>query len=112
MSSIANWSYTYPATVHPFEGMDGVTGKALYGAAYEIACNVTAITEEERNRGGMSGANGMEATAKHIIYTEDARPQKDDLIEFAGSEGKRRILDKTFWEMTAFDDTPDYKLVT
>lgn len=112
MSSIANWTYTYPATVYPFLGIDGVTGASSYGAPYEIMCSVTAITEDERLIGGQSGAGGIEANAKHIIYTEDGRPQKDDLIEFVESGGRRMILDRTFWEMTAFEDTPDYKLVT
>lgn len=112
MSSIARWSYTYKATVAPFVGLDGVTGQTLYGTPYEIMCNVASVTVEERAIGGTSGANGIENNAQHVIYTEDARPKKGDTIEFAGSDGPRVIIDHTFWEMTAFNDVPDYKLVT
>lgn len=112
MSSIARWSYKYTATVTPWLGLDGVTGANTYGTPYEIACNVTAVRSDERGIGGKAGANGIEAVATHTIYTEDARPQKGDLIEFAESGGAREILDRTFWDMAAFGDTPDYKLVT
>ena len=106
MSSIARWSYTYKATVAPFVGLDGVTGQTLYGTPYEIMCSVAAVTVEQRALGG------MENNAQHVIYTEDARPKKGDTIEFIGSDGPRVIIDHTFWEMTAFNDVPDYKLVT
>lgn len=109
MSSIANWSYTYKATVTPFLGEDGVSGDIEYGAPYEIMCNVAAMEKQEIYTAANSG---RETVATHTIYTEDGRPKKGDMIEFVGSDGKREILDKTFWEMTAFGDTPDYKLVT
>lgn len=112
MSSIANWSYTYKATVTPFLGEDGVSGVIEYGTPYEIMCNVAAIEKQVLSVGGQGGANGLETVGTHTIYTEDARPQKGDMIEFEGSNGKQEILDRTFWEMTAFGDTPDYKLVT
>ena len=112
MSSIARWSYTYKATVAPFVGLDGVTGQTLYGTPYEIMCNVAAVTVEERAIGGMSSANGMENNAQHVIYTEDGRPQKGDMIQFVESDGWQEILSRTFWDMAAFGDVPDYKLVT
>lgn len=108
MSSIANWSYTYQATVTPFLDINGVTGKPEFGDPYNIMCNVAAIEDEKRQ----SAPNGHELVGKHVIYTEDGRPQEGDMIEFEGSNGKQKILHRTFWEMTAFDDTPDYKLVT
>ena len=108
MSSIARWSYKYAATVTPATGLDGVTGAKTYGTPYDILCNVTAAVNDVR----AAGVNGMEAVATHVIYTEDARPQKGDLIEFVESDGPREILDRTFWDMAAFNDTPDYKLVT
>ena len=67
MSSIARWSYKYTATVKPFEAVDGMTGETLYGAEYDILCNVTAAVKEERWMGGTSGANGHEAGATHVI---------------------------------------------
>lgn len=109
MSSIARWSYKYTATVKPFEAVDGMTGAILYGAEYDILCNVTAAVNEERLP---SGANGNEAVATHVIYTEDGRPQKGDMIQFVESDGWQEILSRTFWDMTAFGDIPDYKLVT
>ena len=112
MSSIARWSYKYTATVKPFEAVDGMTGAILYGAEYDILCNVTAAVNEERLMGGASGANGNEAVATHVIYTEDGRPQKGDMIQFVESDGWQEILSRTFWDMTAFGDIPDYKLVT
>jgi len=112
VSSIANWSYTYAATVTPFLDINGVTGKPEFGDPYSILCNVTAVEDEKRAVGGQSGANGHELVATHVIYTEDGRPQEGDMIEFEGSNGKQKILHRTFWEMTAFNDTPDYKLVT
>ena len=112
MSSIARWSYKYTATVKPFAAVDGMTGETLYGAEYDIACNVTAALNEVRLSTGPDGANGNEAVATHVIYTEDGRPQKDDMIKFVESEGWQKILSRTFWDMAAFGDTPDYKLVT
>lgn len=112
MSSIANWSYTYPATVTPFLGENGVSGEIEYGPSFEIMCNVVAMEKQVLSAGGLGGANGLETVGTHEIYTEDGRPKKGDMIEFVGSMGKQKILDRTFWEMTAFDDIPDYKLVT
>lgn len=108
MSSIANWSYTYQATVTPAGEIDGVTGATQLGTPYTIMCNVTAVEDEKRQ----AAQSGHELVGKHVIYTEDGRPQEGDMIEFVGSNGKQKILHRTFWEMTAFNDTPDYKLVT
>lgn len=108
MSKIARWSYKYKATVTPFLGENGVTGEIDYGPAYEIACNIIGMVKQE----SYTAANGRETVGTHTIYTEDPRPKKGDMIEFAGVDGQQEILDWTLWEMAAFKDTPDYKLVT
>lgn len=109
MSSFADWIYTYPATVTPYLGEDGVTGVIQYGTPYDIMCSVTAVEKQEIFT---SANSGKETVGTHTIYTEDPRPRKGDMIEFVGSDGKQEILDRTFWEMSAFEDTQDYKLVT
>lgn len=88
--------------------LDQITGAATYGAEYAIKCSVTAATSDDR----AADANGVERIARHVIYTEDARPKKLDLITFAGADGWEEIIGRTMWEMSAFGDEPDYKLVT
>ncbi|AZV95469.1 glycoprotein [Bordetella sp. J329] len=62
--------------------------------------------------GGQSGPQGAEFVSRHIIYTEDRRPKRLDLIQFDGSDGWEEIRDRTEWDMSPFGDTPDVKLVT
>ncbi len=114
MSSIAAWSYMYTATVTPVGGVDGVTGETLDGTPYTIACNVVATqnTDIRPSGGAASGIDGDEWIGRHTIYTEDPRPRKGDMIEFDGSDGQQIIRDRTMWDMTMFDDVPDYKLET
>ena len=114
MSSIARWTYTDPATVTPRIDIDGVTGATTYGAPYDIMCNINALTASDiKPTGGAAvGIDGDEWVGTHTIYLEDARPKKGDLIEFAGSDGPQVIRDRTYWSMTAFNDTADFKLVT
>lgn len=107
MSSIARWSYKYPATVKPFSAYDQRSGATTYGAEFDILCGVVGATDQDRVSVG-----GQEMLAKHVIYTEDARPKYLDLIKFDGSDGWEEIRHKTFWEMAAFNDVPDYKLMT
>ena len=113
MSSIARWSYKFTATVTPVTGIDGVTGETTFGTPYTIACNIEATQVSDiRPPGGAAGIDGDEWINSHTIYTEDARPQKGDMIEFDGSDGKQVIRGRTMWDMLMFNDTPDYKLVT
>lgn len=107
MSSIARWSYKYTATVKPFVAYDQRTGETTFGAEYDIACGVIGATDQDRMTVG-----GQEMVAKHIIYTEDDRPKYLDHIKFEGSDGWEEVRHKTFWEMAAFNDVPDYKLMT
>lgn len=112
MSSIARWSYKYVATVKPFVAYDQRTGETTFGAEYDIACGVIGATDQDRIRAAAGAAGGQELLAKHIIYTEDDRPKYLDHIKFEGSDGWEEIRHKTFWEMAAFNDVPDYKLMT
>lgn len=111
MSNTANWSYTNTAQVRPVTGRDQWGGKT-YGTVYEIACTWTAEATQERERGGMQGAQGAEFIARHTIFTEDARPQYLDEVMFDGSDGWEEIRSRTNWDMSFFGEIPDFKLVT
>lgn len=106
MSSISRWSYANVATIKPFLGINDWTGEINYGAEYEIACTWAAESVQQR------GNDGAEFISRHVIYTEDLRPKKLDLISFDGSDGWEEIRDRTLWDMSMFDDVPDVKLVT
>lgn len=112
MSAIARWSYKNTATVKPFLSIDLMTGVTVYGPEYEIACGWVAEAKQERETGGQSGSRGAEFISQHIIYTEDPRPGYLDLILLSGRTDWEQIRSATMWEMAAFNDTPDYKLVT
>lgn len=105
MSNTANWSYTNVAAVRPYLGMDE-WGTATYGAEYEIACTWTAEATQQRAN------NGAEFVARHIVFTEDARPAYLDLIRLGTLAEWEEIRSRTYWDMSFFNETPDYKLVT
>lgn len=112
MSNTANWSYANTATVRPFQSVDQWSGETIYGEEYTIACTWTAESQQEREMGGQSGARGNEFVSRHIIFTEDPRPQYLDLIQLNGSEEWEEIRSRTQWDMSFFGETPDYRLVT
>lgn len=112
MSSIASWSYANTATVKPFASRDDWEGGETYGAEYEIACTWEAKSEQMRSEGGKSGAQGAEFMSRHMIYTEDLRPKRLDLIRLGDSPEWEEIRDRTEWDMSPFNDVPDVKLVT
>lgn len=105
-SAIARWSYKATATIKPFVSMGDWGGGATYGQEYTIACNWVAETEQYRT------GDGAEFVSRHVIFTEDLRPKKLDMIQFGGSDGWEEIRDRTEWDMSPFGDTPDVKLVT
>lgn len=86
--------------------MDDWTGATVYGDEYEIACGWIADSTQQRDQ------TGAEFISRHIVYTEDARPKYLDLVQLAGQEEWQEIRSRTEWEMNAFNDTPDFKLVT
>lgn len=112
LSSIARWTYINTATVRPFLGINNWGGEVTYGEEYSIACTWSAESEIQSGMGGQSGSQGEEFVSRHIIYTEDRRPKRLDLIKFDGSDGWEEIRDRTEWDMSPFGDTPDVKLVT
>ncbi|TNF65772.1 hypothetical protein FBF48_10265 [Streptococcus salivarius] len=107
MSNTANWSYTNVATVRPVTGKDR-WGAKTFGPEFTIACTWIAENKQERE----NGPAGLEFVSKHIIYTEDPRPQYGDEIMFDGSDGWEAIRARTNWDMSFFNEIPDYKLVT
>jgi hypothetical protein len=112
MSATASWSYTNTATIRPRLSVDDWTGEVTYGPEYTIACTWAAEATQQRDMGGQGGANGAEFISRHIIYTEDRRPQYLDLIQFDGSNGWEEIRTRTEWDMSFFDEEPDVKLIT
>lgn len=107
MSELSRWTYTNSATIKPFEGVDE-WGASTYGAEYEIACTWGTNDKQERQ----SGAQGAEFVSSDTIYTEDARPKRLDMIRLNGSTEFQEIRERVQWDMSFFDDTPDYKLTT
>lgn len=111
MSNTANWSYTNVATVWPLLGFDDFNGVSTYGDPYLIACT-WAVLSEVRVDG-----DGKEFTSNSIFWTEDARPQYKDRIvkldrrseSWTVGEQIRSVKD---WDMSFFDEIPDYALVT
>lgn len=111
MSSIARWTYTNTAVVRPFEGVNE-WGKSTYGTEYEIACTWGTKGQQERGLGGQSGPQGAELVDTDTIYTEDPRPKRLDLIRLGGHDDWQEIRGRVEYDMSFFDDTPDYELTT
>ena len=105
MSVISRWSYRNTAKVKPFLSRDE-WGAATYGTEYEIACTWIAESTQARDN------TGAEFVGKHTIYTEDARPKYQDMIQLGGVGEWEEIRSKTSYDMAMFNDTMDFKLVT
>ena len=105
MSSIARWTYTNTAVVRPFEGVDE-WGKSTYGTEYEIACTWGTKGQQERKN------DGAELVDTNTIYTEDPRPKRLDMIRLNGHDEWQEIRGRVEYDMSFFDDTPDYELTT
>lgn len=106
MSSIARWSYRNTAKVQPFISIDEWSGEIVYGDEYTIKCSWIAESSQQRDQ------LGAEFVSRHIIYTEDERPQYLDLIQLGDQWEWQEIRSRTEWEMKAFDDISDFKLIT
>lgn len=107
MSAISRWSYTNTATVRPFIEEDGENGGKLYGPEYQIACTWTAEANQVRDQ------RGFEFVSTYTIYTEDARPgYLDEILINSPGTPWQEIRARTEYDMSMFNDTPDYKLVT
>jgi hypothetical protein len=109
LSKTANWSYTNTATIKPFVSIDLMTQETIYGEEYQIACTWTAKSEQARDD------NGAEFVSRHEIFTEDPRPKYLDMVLLNGDDpatGWQEIRSRTWWDMSFFGETPDYRLVT
>ena len=106
MSATANWSYTNVATVRPFVKIDLKTQAMIYGDEYEIACTWIAKGEQMRD------SDGAEFVSRHQIFTEDKRPKFLDLVSFDGSNGWEEIRTVLGYDMSFFNEEPDFTLVT
>lgn len=108
MSSIANWSYTNTARVRPFISSDDFDGETLYGEEYTIRCTWAAESKEQRD------ANGVEFVSAYIIWSEDPRPKYRDLILLNTEQETdwQEVKSHMQWDMSMFQDTPDYRTVT
>lgn len=105
MSETANWTYTNTATVKPLISRDS-WGAETWGDPYQIACTWTAESQQ------MTDAEGKEFVSKNIIFTEDKRPKYGDMILLNGSSQFDQIRAVTDWDMSFFEEEPDFKLVT
>lgn len=122
VSSISRWSYQSIATVWPYLGEDDWSGGVTYGEPYTIACGWAGKAEQRRDSEGAEfTTNNMfwtEASSSGSIYTPVRIPEYRDRIakgvhtgtwDAADAEEIRNITD---WEMAAFEDVPDYEIVT
>ncbi len=106
MSKLSRWVYTNTARIKPFAGIDLMTGVTTYGTEFDIACTWTAEATQQRDQ------NGAEFVSRHVFFTEDARPKYLDMIKRGGHDDWEEIRSVTQWDMSFFNDTPDYKVIT
>lgn len=106
MSETANWSYANEATIKPFISIDMMTGESVYGDSYTVACTWTAEAQQMRD------SNGAEFVSRYLIFTEDPRPKYLDLIQLAGHDQWQEVRAVTEWDMSFFDEVPDFRLAT
>lgn len=105
MSEVARWTYTNTATVKPLVGVDE-WGASTYGPEYTIACTWGTDGKQERRD------DGAELVSTDTIYTEDPRPKRLDLIRLNGHDEFQEIRGRVEYDMSFFNDTPDYELKT
>ncbi|SJN24425.1 hypothetical protein FM109_05480 [Vibrio casei] len=60
----------------------------------------------------MRDDKGQEFVSKNEIFTEDKRPKYLDLIQLNGDTQWQEIRSVTGWDMSFFNEEPDFKLVT
>ncbi|MNJ41697.1 hypothetical protein D3C77_366290 [compost metagenome] len=99
--------------MYPRGSSDDWNGGATYGTPYTILCGWAAKNQQARDN------DGAEFTSASTIWTEDDRPQYLDRIAFGDTTAQtwdaaasEEIRSRTFWEMAAFNDVPDYMLLT
>ncbi|HFO4998526.1 TPA: hypothetical protein ACHJ7J_000240 [Escherichia coli] len=120
MSKIARFSYKALATIYPVK-RDDWTNSDVYGTPYLIDCSW------ERTDGTATDANGNEVSNTITVYTEllhkmqpVQRPEKGWMLATGDTTaiadplaaGANFITGIVEWDMSMFNDTPDYKIVT
>jgi len=120
VSATANWSYTNVATVYP-RVYDDWNNTWTNGTPYLIDCTWTA-----NNEVAVDGS-GKEFTTNLIFFTELKRngvtatmPQRDWYIARGDTTsqadplkaGADVIKAVTEWDMSFFEEEPDYKILT
>lgn len=112
MSKVARWSYRNTATVKPRTGEVDKYGQPEYGETYEIACSWGSSAKQYKAGAEQRSSSGTEYVIKNTIYTEDARPQYLDMIQLNGSTEWEEIRERQEFDMSPFNDVPDYFLIT
>ncbi|MDS1650675.1 hypothetical protein [Escherichia coli] len=120
MSKIARFSYKALATIYPVT-RDDWTNSDVYGEPYLIDCAWQFVD------GGASNGNGYEESETIIVFTEMLHGMEQQPIPKAGDyialgdttkennplhAGGNKITGITTWDMSLFNDTPDYKIIT
>ncbi|EPN8591858.1 hypothetical protein ACT377_002930 [Escherichia coli] len=120
MSKIARFSYKALATIYPVTYDDWNNSK-VYGQPYLIDCAWTATEGKDEDE------RGSETDVSYIIFTEllynlqpVERPRKGwmiapgDTTAFSDplEAGANEISGVIEWDMSMFNDTPDYKIIT
>lgn len=109
VSEISDWIYTRKLLVRPYLGRDTWGAGESYGPEYEIRGTWTAEAEQMRD------PTGAEFVSRHSVLTPDPRPKRLDLIKPVGESTWtewEEIRSQLEWDMSFFEDTNDYRLVT
>lgn len=106
LSKVARWSYRNKATVKPRTGEVDKYGQPVYGTEYEIKCTWGSNAKQ------LAALGGREYVIKNTIYTEDSRPKYLDMIQLNGSTEWEEIRERQEFDMSPFNDVPDYFLIT
>lgn len=114
--SFARFAYTNTATVWPYLGEDEWNGGVSYGAPFVIACGF--MGKASMGMSAQRDLEGREFIVKNTFWTEDVRPKYRDRIakgtktglwEDHAAEEIKQIID---YEMTLFNDTTDFEIMT
>lgn len=110
MSTTSSWSYTNVATVWRRTGVPVFGGGFAHEPPFIIACTWTATSRRATDSGG------VEFVATADFFHEDSRVQYGDMIargdqtSYANpTDDAREIKAHTDWDMSFFDEIPDYR---
>ncbi|NDJ59447.1 hypothetical protein GWD52_21170 [Enterobacteriaceae bacterium 4M9] len=120
MSATSEWVYTNVATIYPRQ-YDDWSNTWTTGAPYLIDCTWTATSETATDD------SGKEFTTNTVFFTELKRegvvvmtPERDWYIATGDTlaqpdplkAGAKVIRVVTEWDMSFFEEDPDYKILT